>query len=58
MEEIGDAIIVLGSITLFICFGWAMGSSITEREMKQQIIDEHRAEWVVDQKGITSFRWK
>ena len=50
---------IFGFIILFIFIPGMMtiGAKTTEKSMKQQIVDEGRAEWVADQRGGVEFRW-
>lgn len=57
MEEFICTIVILGFLVLMGVSIGTKAASDTERSMKQQIVDEHRAEWVADEKGVVHFKW-
>ena len=57
MNDIVDNIFILAIIFIFVTGMMTIGAKTTEKSMKQQIVNEGRAEWVANQKGGVEFRW-
>lgn len=57
MEEFFCTVVLLAFIVFFATGMGVKAARDTEMSMKQQIVDEKRAEWVADEKGQVHFKW-
>ena len=57
MDEFIGTVIFAAIIGIFGITIYSLGAKDTEKEMKQKIVDEHRAEWMADEKGNVHFKW-
>lgn len=57
MDDFIDYFFTVVVAFILICGPINIGAKTTEKSMKQQIVDEGRAEWVANQKGGVEFRW-